>query len=162
MKTDETTLTHVNSDGQAAMVNVGDKKVSRRFASARATVELPVEVMATMKEGEIWSKKGPVIHTATIAGTMAAKKTGELIPLCHPLGLESCDFATNWDANLLIIDCSVSMEGKTGVEMEALTGASVAALTVYDMCKALSHNIIIREVKLMEKNGGKRDFKREA
>ncbi|MEQ8532760.1 MAG: cyclic pyranopterin monophosphate synthase MoaC, partial [Imperialibacter sp.] len=94
--------------------------------------------------------------------TMGAKRTGELIPMCHPLGLESCSFDTEWKGNELIIQCTTKIESKTGVEMEALTGASVAALTVYDMCKALSHDIVIKEIKLLEKRGGKSDFKREA
>ena len=161
MKPKETELTHLNKEGQAAMVNVGTKLITQRTARARAVVELPEEVMRLVSKGEVWSKKGPVIHTAIIAGTMGAKKTGELIPLCHPLGLESCDFETFWKDNLLIIECTISVNGKTGVEMEALTGASVAALTVYDMCKALSHDIVVKEVKLMEKKGGKRDFTRE-
>ena len=161
MKPKETELTHLNKEGQAAMVNVGTKLVTRRTARARAVVELPEEVMRLVSKGEVWGTKGPVIHTAIIAGTLGAKKTGELIPLCHPLGLESCDFETFWKDNLLIIECAVTMEGKTGVEMEALTGASVAALTVYDMCKALSHDIVIKEVRLMEKKGGKRDFTRK-
>lgn len=161
MKPKETELTHLNKEGRAAMVNVGTKLITQRTARARSVVELPEEVMRLVSKGEVWGKKGPVIHTAIIAGTTGAKKTGELIPLCHPLGLESCDFETSWKDNLLIIECTVRVEGKTGVEMEALTGASVAALTVYDMCKALSHNIVIKEVKLMEKKGGKRDFTRE-
>lgn len=142
------------------MVNVGAKAVTRRMARARAVVELPADVMRLLTNGELWGKKGPVIQTAIVAGTMGAKKTGDLIPLCHPIGLESCEFHTVWDGNLLLIDCTARVEGKTGVEMEALTGASVAALTVYDMCKALSHDIVIKEIKLMEKKGGKRDFTR--
>lgn len=162
MNPKENELTHINKEGQAAMVNVGGKKATRRSATAEAVVSLPAEVMALQKGGELWGKKGPVIQTAVVAGTMAAKKTGELIPLCHPLGLESCDFETTWKGTDLIIRCTASVEGKTGVEMEALTGASVAALTVYDMCKALSHDIIIKETKLIAKSGGKRDFTREA
>jgi cyclic pyranopterin phosphate synthase len=102
-----------------------------------------------------------VFQTAIIAGIMAAKKTGELIPLCHPLGLDNCkiDIHIN-DKQQVVIDCTASIIAKTGIEMEALTGASVAALTIYDMCKALSHDIVIKETKLIEKTGGKSDFKR--
>ena len=111
---------------------------------------------------EISTKKGPVFQTAILAGIMGAKKTGELIPLCHPLGMDNCqiDIHIN-EQREVVIDCTASITAKTGIEMEALTGATVAALTIYDMCKAFSHNIIIKETKLMEKTGGKRDFKRE-
>src|SRR5207245_629758 len=96
-----------------------------------------------------------------IAGIMAAKKTGDLIPLCHPLGLDNCKIAIHLNEKKeVVIDCTATITAKTGVEMEALVGASIAALTIYDMCKALSHDIVIRETKLMEKTGGKRDFKR--
>ena len=122
---------------------------------------MPSEVMAHFTGTDIQSKKGPVFQTAIIAGIMAAKKTGELIPLCHPLGLDNCkiDIHIN-EQNEVVIDCTSSITAKTGIELEALVGASIAALTVYDMCKALSHDIVIRETKLMEKTGGKRDFKR--
>ena len=107
------------------------------------------------------TKKGPVFQTAIIAGIMAAKKTGELIPLCHPLGLENCKLVISLNEQReVVIDCTASITAKTGVEMEALVGASIAALTIYDMCKAMSHDIVIRETKLIEKTGGKRDFKR--
>lgn len=144
------------------MVDVGDKAVSGRTARARSIVSLPAEVLALLQDGDIQSKKGPVFQTAIIAGIMAAKKTGDLIPLCHPLGLDNCniDIKVNED-NEVVIDCTASITAKTGVEMEALTGASVAALTIYDMCKAMSHDIVIKETKLMEKTGGKRDFKRQ-
>lgn len=142
------------------MVDVGRKPATQRMARARSVIALPEEVMKLVSNGELWGKKGPVVQTAVIAGTMAAKKTAELMPLCHPIGLDSCDFEVSWKGNLLQIECVAKVEGKTGVEMEALTGASVAALTVYDMCKALSHDIVIRETKLMEKRGGKNDFER--
>lgn len=143
------------------MVDVSEKAISLRVAKARSVVYLPKEVLDKMIDGDIQTKKGSVIQTATIAGIMAAKKTGELIPLCHPLGLEKCAIDINLnEANELVIDCTTSITAKTGVEMEALTGATVAALTVYDMCKALSHDIVIKETKLLEKTGGKHDFKR--
>ncbi len=114
-----------------------------------------------MKGDELITKKGPVFQTAIIAGVMAAKRTHELIPFCHPLSLEDCKISITVKKNRAIIDTEAVITSKTGVEMEALTAAAVAALTVYDMCKALSHNIIIEEVKLMAKSGGKKDFNRK-
>ena len=144
------------------MVNVGGKKPTRRMAKARSIVVLGDKIMAHLKENELHTQKGPVFQTAILAGIMASKKTGELIPLCHPLGLDNCDVHIHVnDAQEVVIDCTARITAKTGVEMEALTGATVAALTVYDMCKAFSHDIRIKETKLMEKTGGKRDFKRE-
>lgn len=151
-------LTHINTQNQPAMVDVGTKKVTRRLAKARAIVDLPQEVCDALVGGEIQSPKGPVIHTAIIAGTMAAKKTGDLIPFCHPIGIDYCNIQIDIIENQAIIECTCSLEAKTGIEMEALTGASVAALTLYDMCKALSSNIVIKETRLIEKRGGKKDF----
>ena len=122
---------------------------------------LPPEVIAELAEGEIATKKGPVFATAIIAGVMAAKKTHELIPFCHPLGLENCKITIDVDGRQAVIDCHCKVHHKTGVEMEALTGASVAALTIYDMCKALSHDIVIGPTLLMGKTGGKKDFARD-
>lgn len=153
-------FSHLNEQGLATMVDVSEKKNSLRKAIARSIVLLPEEVLAKLIDGDIQTKKGSVFQTAIIAGIMAAKKTGDLIPLCHPLGLDNCKIEIHIDTNELIIDCTASIISKTGVEMEALTGASVAALTVYDMCKALSHDIVIKEIMLMEKTGGKNDFKR--
>jgi cyclic pyranopterin phosphate synthase len=117
--------------------------------------------MDRIEQDDIHTKKGPVFQTAILAGIMGAKKTHELIPLCHPLGLNSCDVKIEVnDQREVVIDCVARVTGKTGVEMEALTGASVAALTIYDMCKGFSHNIRIKETLLMAKSGGKRDFKR--
>lgn len=145
------------------MVDTSQKQPSRRTATARSIVVLPAEVLAQLIAGdELRSAKGSVFQTAILAGIMAAKKTGDLIPLCHPLGLDNCQLEIHLDANQhVVIDCTATVTARTGVEMEALVGASIAALTVYDMCKALSHNIIIRETKLMAKTGGKRDFQRE-
>jgi cyclic pyranopterin phosphate synthase len=118
------------------------------------------EIMEKFVGEDIHTKKGPVFQTAIIAGVMAAKKTGDLIPLCHPLGLENCQiFIKVIGKNDIEILCTASLSGKTGIEMEALTGASVAALTIYDMCKAMSHHIVIKETRLIEKTGGKKDFK---
>ena len=143
------------------MVDISLKDISHRTATARSIVALPDEVLEKLTNGDIQTKKGSVFQTAIIAGIMAAKKTGELIPLCHPLGLDNCKIDIHIsDEKELIIDCTASITARTGVEMEALVGASIAALTVYDMCKALSHDIVIKETRLMEKTGGKRDFKR--
>jgi cyclic pyranopterin phosphate synthase len=152
-------FTHIDSAGNPSMVDVGDKPITKRIAKARSIVQLDKEILDRIKNDEIHTKKGPVFQTAIIAGVMAAKKTGELIPLCHPLGLENCqvEISVN-EANEVEIICTASLTGKTGIEMEALTGASVAALTIYDMCKAFSHNIVIKETRLIAKSGGKRDF----
>ncbi len=155
-------LTHIDDQGRANMVDVSEKATTKRTARARSIVSLPAEVLAQLVDGDIRAPKGPVFQTAIIAGIMAAKKTGELIPLCHPLGMDNCHIDIRLDNNNeVVIDCTASITAKTGIEMEALTGASVAALTIYDMCKALSHDIVIKETKLMEKTGGKRDFKRD-
>ena len=123
-------------------------------------MRLPDEVLSHVTDDEISTRKGPVFATAIIAGVMAAKKTHELIPFCHPLGLESCKVTIEMNGDLAVIDCRCKVTHKTGVEMEALTGASIAALTVYDMLKALSHDIVISETRLIAKTGGKQDFKR--
>ncbi|MEZ4829417.1 MAG: cyclic pyranopterin monophosphate synthase MoaC [Bacteroidia bacterium] len=156
---EEKKFTHIGDSGNPAMVDVGQKNPTRRTARARSIVIVGKEILAKLSGDEIMVPKGPVFQTAIIAGIMAAKKTGELIPLCHPIGLDhvSVEISVN-DQEEIVVDCTASVYAKTGVEMEALTGASVAALTVYDMCKALSHDIIIRETLLMEKTGGKKDF----
>ena len=152
-------LTHFDNAGQAHMVDVGGKAVTRRTAHARARVLLPPVVRAAFAGGDIQTPKGPVFQTAIIAGTMGAKRTSELIPFCHPIGLDACRIEIILDeGGDVLIDCSTRVEHRTGVEMEALTGASIAALTVYDMCKALSHEIVIAEVRLIAKTGGKSDF----
>ena len=154
------TLTHVASDGSPTMVDVSAKAVTLRTATAEARVRFPAEVARTLREAGFATKKGPVFHTAIVAGVMAAKRTHELIPFCHPLGLERCDVTIEMDGEqVAVVRCTVSVQHKTGVEMEALTGASVAALTIYDMCKALSHEIVIAETRLLEKQGGKRDVR---
>ena len=154
-------LTHLTPEGNPAMVDVGAKTVSKRTAKARSIVMLGDGILGHLEGGDIQTRKGPVFQTARIAGTMAAKRTDDLIPLCHSLGLDGCSFVIEAVGTEVIIECTVSTEGKTGVEMEALVGASVAALTIYDMCKALSHDIVIRETRLLEKTGGKRDFRHE-
>ncbi|MBS1200042.1 MAG: molybdenum cofactor biosynthesis protein MoaC [Proteobacteria bacterium] len=153
-------LSHVDSEGRPAMVDVSEKQVTLRGATAAAVVRLPGPVAETLRARGFITAKGPVFHTAIIAGTMAAKRTHDLVPFCHPLGLEKCRIEIDCDAGSDVhIRCTVSVHGRTGVEMEALTGASVAALTVYDMCKALSHGIVIADVRLVEKTGGKSDFR---
>ena len=159
-KTPAKKLTHVSEDGRPRMVDVGDKVATRREAIAEVIVRFPAEVAKVLRELDMRTKKGPIIDTAIIAGTLAVKRTYELIPFCHPLPIEHCRieaaFVTKKE---LRIRCTVALTHKTGVEMEALTGASVAALTVYDMCKALSHEIVIAEVKLLDKSGGKRSVR---
>ncbi len=152
------TFTHVSQDGAPAMVDVGSKSVTARSAIAESRVRLPAAVAAALRGAGYSTKKGPIFHTAIIAGTMAAKRTHELIPFCHPLGLERCRIDIEPAGDDIVIRCEVGVHHRTGVEMEALTGASVAALTIYDMCKALSHDIVILETRLLEKHGGKSDF----
>jgi cyclic pyranopterin phosphate synthase len=140
------------------MVDVGDKAITKRTATAETRVQLPPPVAAALRAQSFTTAKGPVFHTAIIAGTMAAKRTHELIPFCHPLGIENCKVLIDAEGDEVVIRCTVSVHHKTGVEMEALTGASIAALTIYDMCKALSHDIVIAQTKLIEKRGGKSDI----
>ena len=151
-------LTHLDSDGRARMVDVGDKSVTKRTATAESRVRFPNDVANELRTRGFNTSKGPVFHTAIIAGVMAAKRTHELIPFCHPLAIENCKVLIDMDGDDAVIRCTVSLHHKTGVEMEALTGASVAALTIYDMCKALSHEISILNTRLVEKLGGKSDL----
>lgn len=143
------------------MVDVSAKAVTARDATAESRVTLPPAVMAVLDGGDIQTKKGPVIATAIIAGVMAAKRTHELIPFCHPLGLTGCDIDIDIVGTEAVVRCCCRVTHKTGVEMEALTGASVAALTIYDMCKALSHDMVIRDTRLLAKHGGKSDLDRD-
>lgn len=146
------------------MIRTPIQETTRRSASARARIRLPPEVSDKIElvGGEVVGKKGPVFTTAIIAGVQAAKRTSELIPFCHPLPIEDCrvDLALGEDGKVINVDCTVRVSHKTGVEMEAMMGASVAALTVYDMLKGLSHDIVIEETSLTSKTGGKRDFHR--
>ena len=155
-------LSHIDTDNRPTMVDVSEKNATDRTAVARTRVGLPEAIVAHISGDEIATKKGPVFATAIIAGVMAAKKTHELIPFCHPLGLENCKVTIELQGSDVIIECHCKVHHKTGVEMEALTGASVAALTVYDMLKAMSHDIVIRETQLVSKTGGKQDFQRDA
>ena len=155
-----TKFTHIGDKNQPKMVNVGDKKVTKRTAIAKAEMFLGSEIISHFKNDELTTKKGPVFQTAIIAGIQAVKKTSELIPMCHPLIINGVDINIDIidNENIKII-CEVKIDGKTGVEMEALTGANIAALTVYDMCKAISQKMVIKEIKLIEKTGGKSDIK---
>jgi cyclic pyranopterin phosphate synthase len=151
-------FSHVDDNERPAMVDVSGKAVTKRTAVAEARVRFPPAVADALREAGFSTSKGPVFQTAIIAGVMAAKRTHELIPFCHPLGIENCGVEIDMDdGNEAVIRCTVAVHHRTGVEMEALTGASVAALTVYDMCKSLSHEIVIASVRLLEKHGGRRD-----
>lgn len=152
-------FTHIDPSGNPKMVDVSEKKITKRVAKARAIVRLGKGIIAQIKGNELVTKKGPVFQTAIIAGIMGAKKTAEFIPFCHPLKLEDCRVNISVKKEKVMINTEARTTGKTGVEMEALAAATVAALTVYDMCKALSHKIVIESIQLMEKTGGKKDFK---
>ncbi len=155
------TFSHIDSQGNPVMVDVSPKSKTFRSATAQAIVCVPEVVIRQFQETDIKTKKGPVFQTAILAGIMGAKRTSDLIPLCHPLGLENCRVTIHFnELQELVIQCTAEITGKTGVEMEALTGVSIAALTVYDMCKAFSHDILIKNIQLMAKSGGKSDFKR--
>ena len=153
-------FSHLGSDNQPQMVDVGHKEVTARMAHARGIVVVTDEILALLQGGELVARKGPVFQTATIAGVMAAKRTHELIPLCHPVPMEDCKITiVPSGQNRIVIDCIAKAHHKTGVEMEALTAVSAAALTVYDMCKAISKGIVIESIRLLEKTGGKTDYR---
>jgi len=152
-------LTHLDTAGLPAMVDVSTKAVTARAATAECRVRFPKDVATQLHASGLRSAKGGIVETAIIAGTLAVKRTHELIPFCHPLPIDGCRIAIAWDGDsALKIECTVKTTHRTGVEMEALTGVTVAALTVYDMCKALSHRIVIGPAKLLGKRGGKSDF----
>jgi cyclic pyranopterin phosphate synthase len=151
-------FTHLDEQARPTMVDVGEKTATKRTAVAESRVRFPPEVAARLREDGLRSPKGPVFDTAVIAGVMAAKRTHELIPFCHPLGIENCKIAIDLQGDVAVIRCTVSVHHKTGVEMEALTGASIAALTIYDMCKALSHDLVIGDTRLVSKQGGKSGY----
>jgi len=153
-------FSHIGKKNQPTMVNVGNKEATKRIAKARAFMFLGEDIISQFTNDDIITKKGPVFQTAIIAGIQAVKKTSEIIPMCHPLMINSIDIDIEvLDKEHIEILCTVQIDGKTGVEMEALTGVSVAGLTIYDMCKALSQKMVIKEVKLLEKKGGKSDYK---
>jgi len=154
-------FSHLTPDGRPQMVDVGDKAVTTRVAVAEATVILGEDIMAELAGSEFNTKKGSIIQTAVLAGTMAVKQTWATIPLCHAIPISGCSVdvvPAGGDAGAMTIRCAVRTEGRTGVEMEALHGASVAALTIYDMCKSMSHGIRIENIHLVSKTGGKSDY----
>ncbi|WP_143304521.1 cyclic pyranopterin monophosphate synthase MoaC [Chitinophaga vietnamensis] len=151
-------FTHFNAAGQPAMVDVSGKESTFRIAVAESRVYLPQIVRDQFQGNDIQTRKGGVFQTAIIAGIMAAKKTPDLIPLCHTLLLDGCDVQIVLEGEEAVIRCMVKTTGKTGVEMEALTGVSIAALTIYDMCKAFTQEMIIRDTRLISKTGGKHDY----
>jgi cyclic pyranopterin monophosphate synthase len=153
-------LTHLDRRRRPTMVDVSAKKVTQRVAVAEARIRLPPVVARALRASGHRTKKGPVFDTAVIAGVLAAKRTHELIPFCHPLAIDNCQVKIEQRAAEIRVRCEVSVQHRTGVEMEALTGAAVAALTVYDMCKALSHDIEITQLRLLAKSGGRRSFAR--
>jgi cyclic pyranopterin phosphate synthase len=158
-KTARKRLTHIDPAGRPAMVDVSAKPVTAREAVAECRVRFPAEVAAQLRASGLKSAKGGIVETAIVAGTMAVKRTHELIPFCHPLPIDGCRIGIEWSGEReLRIECAVKTTHRTGVEMEALTGASIAALTVYDMSKALSHRIVVGPAKVLGKRGGRHDF----
>ncbi len=155
------TFSHLDAESRPTMVDIGGKSATKRTAVAEARVLFPPAVAAALRAGGLRSSKGPIFDTAIIAGVMAAKRTHELIPFCHPLSIDNCHIGIEMENDSAVIRCTVSVHHKTGVEMEALTGASVAALTVYDMCKALSHDIAISTIRLLAKDGGSSGYVRK-
>lgn len=151
-------LSHIDENGSATMVDVTGKSISLRTATAEALVLFPQEVFEALLEAHFGTAKGSVVEVAKVAGIQAAKRCSDWIPMCHPLMLSKIEVSIDIHSNPIRIHTLVKCEGKTGVEMEALTAASAAALTIYDMCKALSHEIAITEVRLLSKTGGKSDF----
>ncbi len=155
-------FSHLDASGKPNMVDVGHKKITQRMAKARSILKVDQAIINQFENNDIQTKKGPIFQTAIIAGIMGAKKTSELIPLCHQLNLSKVTIDININSDQeIVIECTAKLEGQTGVEMEALTGATIAALTIYDMCKGFSQNISIKETKLLKKIGGKSDVKRD-
>jgi len=159
------TLSHLDTRNRPQMVDVGAKAVTARTAVAEAVVVLPKALAGLIRDGDIASPKGPVFQAAVLAGIMGAKRTSDLIPLCHPLPLDDCKIeiesrppAADGSAEVSV-RCTARTQARTGVEMEALTGATVAALTLYDMGKAVTHGIVIRSVRLLSKTGGKSTYR---
>lgn len=148
-------LSHIDAEGKAVMVDVSDKDVTQRVATATGSVIMEPETLKLIEEGGV--KKGDVLSVARLAGIMGAKKTPELIPLCHPLALNSIDVELTVDSgrNAVLISATCRVKGRTGVEMEALTAVSVAALTIYDMCKAVDRSMRLTDIRLTEKSGGR-------
>ena len=148
-------LNHFDENGNAVMVDVSNKPDTHRTATATGVIHVSPEIMAAVKDGSV--KKGDVLGVARVAGIMGVKRTSELIPMCHPLPIQKCsvDFEIDENAGVIRVFCTVKTEGKTGVEMEALTGVQVTLLTIYDMCKAVDRGMVIKDILLLEKDGGK-------
>lgn len=156
MNTHPTGLTHLDASGTVHMVDVGNKQLTARSATAICDVTLGTEILSLLNNAEIVLKKGPVFQTAILAGIQGAKQTPHLIPLCHPIALDKCQVTILPIDDISVrVTCTVACTAKTGVEMEALTGAAIAALTLYDMCKSVSHAIVIGPARLLKKSGGK-------
>jgi len=153
-------FSHLDKDGQPSMVDVSHKANSQRVAVASGCITVGAEVMSALSEAGFETKKGSITQTAVIAATMAVKNTFNTIPLCHQIPISSAKINIEPEANCFRITCQVKTNGQTGVEMEALHGVSVAALTIYDMCKAMSHDMVIGEIVLERKTGGKHDYQR--
>lgn len=153
---DKDGFTHLARDGQVQMVNIADKATTKRFARAAGRVKMKTKTLKMIAAGE--HAKGSVITTAKLAGIQAAKRCAELIPLCHPLPLTAIDLEVNLEPSYVAIQATCHLEGKTGAEMEALTAVSVAALTIYDMCKAVDKDMSIENIRLLEKQGGKSGY----
>ena len=148
-------LNHFDKNGNAVMVDVSDKPVTHRTATATGSIQVSPEIMAAVKSGNV--KKGDVLGVARVAGIMGVKRTSELIPMCHPLNIQNCalKFSLDEENSRIEAECTVKIDEKTGVEMEALTGVSVALLTIYDMCKAIDKHMVMTDIHLVEKTGGK-------
>ena len=156
----EKKLSHLDKDGRPGMVDVSHKATTARVASASGRIIVGKEVMAILSKDDFNTKKGSIAQIAIIAGTMAVKNTYNTIPLCHQIPISSCKIHVNPEEDAFVIDCTVKTNSQTGVEMEALHGVSVAALTIYDMCKALTHDMQIKDIRLEKKTGGKSDYQR--
>ncbi|MHB0867431.1 MAG: cyclic pyranopterin monophosphate synthase MoaC [Thermoleophilia bacterium] len=154
---DEEGFSHIDAAGNARMVDVGDKPLTARLARARASVSMAPDTLRLLREQAL--PKGDVLAVARVAGIMAAKETPRLIPMCHPLGIDhvQVDFQLDTDGSRVLVEVTVRLSGRTGVEMEALTAAAVAALTIYDMCKAKDKGMVISDLKVLEKRGGRSD-----
>jgi cyclic pyranopterin phosphate synthase len=155
-------LSHIGANGMAEMVDISNKQITLRAAKASGIIFLPESIYKLIVNNEIISAKGPVFNTAIVAGTMAVKNTATIIPFCHTIAIESCKFSFEFDDKNTHVKvfCEVITKGKTGAEMEALTGVSVTCLTIYDMCKAISPKMKIKDIMLVQKSGGKHDFER--
>lgn len=150
-------LTHFNEDGRARMVDVGEKDKTKRRAVAKGYIKMSLETIETIKSGRI--KKGDVLSVAQVGGIMGAKKTWDLIPMCHNILIDGADINFEVEEDRIWVEAIVKTVGKTGIEMEALTAVSIACLTIYDMCKAIDKHMVIGDIKLVEKTGGKSDFR---